>query len=366
MNLKEGESRAIESITAIYLNSGSKDIAPSACSYSSNSNNATVSSSGIVTGISDGPATITVSYTDAEITKTTTVIILVGIIQISPPVSNPIVYRALLVGVGDYENFPDYYPNPSETTDLNSPPHNVDRMIDVFNNCKFGTEEVSFSSIASLKDFSATKASIMSKIASTFSGADDNDVSYFYFTGHGSYTGAFITSYICPTDFDGTVNFAISVDELESALSAIPGRKVVILGSCHSGGFIGKGKGEITISKEELISFNDEIINLFSQAQSKGLLTTNQYKVLTSCHYDQSCWETSPHPDGNPYGVFTRAFCNGCGYDDGVSHADSNSDTKITLDELYEYIRDFIIDVFDYDQDVQVFPENSNFTIVEH
>ena len=35
MNLKEGESRAIDSITAIYLNYGSKDIVPSACSFSS-------------------------------------------------------------------------------------------------------------------------------------------------------------------------------------------------------------------------------------------------------------------------------------------------------------------------------------------
>lgn len=356
INLKEGESRTIDSITAIYLNSGSKEINPSACSFSSNSNHATVSSNGIVTGISDGPATITVSYTDAEITKTTTVSVYVGIIQISPPASNSIVYRAFCVGVGDYVEGSD--------DDLLAPPYDVERMVDVFNQCKFGTEEVNFSSIVSLKDLSATKTAIMNGIASGFSGADDNDVSYFYFSGHGSLVGS--TSYICPTDTTSFVDSAISVNELESALSSIPGTKVVILDSCHSGGFIGKDKGEITISKEELISFNDEIINLFSQAQSKGLLTTNQYKVLTSCHYDQSCWETSPHPEGNPYGVFTRAFCNGCGYDDGVSHADSNSDTKITLDELYEYIRDFIIDVFDYDQDVQVFPENSNFIIVEH
>jgi len=348
MNLDIGESETVSSITAHYNDASSESVALSDCSYSSDSICATVDSNGTITGVSEGLAVVTVSYTKKGITKTDTVEVIVG----------DIVYRALCVGVGDYIEGSD--------DDLLGPPYDVDRMIDVFNHCKFGTDEVVFSTLVSLKDLNATKAAIISGIASTFSGADDSDISYFYFSGHGmNYEGI---SYLCPTEVMDTslLSAYISTNELESALSAIPGRKVVIFDSCHSGGFIGKGKGEITISKEELISFNDEIINVFSQAQSKGLLTTNQYKVLTSCHYDQSSWEDSPHPDGNPYGVFTRAFCNGCGYDDGVSYADSNSDTKITLDELYEYIRDFITDVFDYDQDVQVFPENSNFTIVEH
>jgi len=48
------------------------------------------------------------------------------------------------------------------------------------------------------------------------------------------------------------------------------------------------------ISKEELESFNNEIINVFSRAEYKGLLTTNEYKVLTSCHYYQECMELVP------------------------------------------------------------------------
>ena len=363
MNLEEGESQKINSVTAYYVDSGSVDITLSDCNYSSSSNHATVNSSGTITGASEGSATITVSYTDGEITKTDTVNVNVSPF-IPPPVVTPVVYRAFCVGVGDYENL-DPYPD----GDLNGPPYNVDRIIEVFNECKFGSDEVLFSTPASLKDLNATKEAILNGIASTFSGADDNDISYFYFSGHGTYGEGFSTSYICPTDYDGTVNFAISVDELESALSVIPGTKVVIFDSCFSGGFIGKGKEDKIISKEEMVSFNDEIINVFSQAQSKGLLTTNQYKVLTASHYDQPSYEIPAplHPkDGKPYAIFTAAFCNGCGYDDGVYYADSNLDTKITLDEIYEHIRDFIIDVFGFDQNVQVFPENSNFTIVEY
>ena len=361
MNLEEGESQKIDSITAYYFDSGSNDLTLSDCSYSSSSNHATVNSSGTITGVSEGSATITVSYTDIEITETDAVNITVASVD-------PIVYRALLVGVGDYENF----------SDLSGPPYDVDRMIEVFNQCKFGSDEVEFSPIVSLKDLNATKEAIINGIISTFSGADNNDVSYFYFSGHGD-CGACVwglfTSYICPTNSLLTsYDNDISINELETALSAILGTKVVILDSCFSGGFIGKSKGKITNSKGEAISFNDEIINVFSQAQSKGLLTVNKYKVLTSSHYYQSCMETSPHwIDNNPFGLFTAAFCDGCGYrylDDPLL-ADEDSNYKISLDEMYEYVSDLVpILELNYSignrQDVQVFPEDSNFTIIEH
>ena len=357
MNLKEGESRAIDSITAIYLNSDSKNIDTSACSYSSSSSNATVNSVGTIKGVSEGSAIITVSYTDAEITKTTTVSVYVGVIQISPPVSNPIIYRALLIGVGDYIE--------SSITDLLAPTYDVDRMIDVLNHCKFGTDEVNFSSIVSLKDFSATKEAIIDGISSTFSGADDNDVSYFFFGGHGEeYLGIY---YLCPTNILLTsYDNDISVNELETALSAVPGRKVVFLDSCHSGGFIGKGDGRKIISKEELVLFNDGIINVFSQAQIKALLTTNEYKVLTSCHDYQICWEDSPHPvDGNPFGWFSAVLCEGCGYNT-YNHpylADNDENNIVSLNEAYLYIESTLETL---DQDVQVYPSGSNFTIIEY
>ncbi len=365
MNLEEGESQKIDSVTAYYVDSGSVGLTLSDCSYSSSSNHATVNSSGNITGASEGSATITVSYTDVEITKTDTVNVNVAAI----PVVNPIVYRALLVGVGDYEN------SGPDDGDLPGPPYDVDRMIDIFNHCKFGTDEVEFSQIVSLKDLNATKAAIINGIASTFSGADENDISYFYFSGHGSYTGVFEVSYILPTDVDGSIDSAISVDELEITLSAIPGTKVVILDSCFSGGFIGKGKEEKIISKENLTSFNDEIINVFSQAQTKGLLTTNQYKVLTACHYYQTSIGVSPLVPGDfdPFGLFTAAFCDGCGYGyaDWPLYADKDSNYKISLDEMYDYILNLIplMELYysiDNRQDVQVFPDNSDFTIVEY
>jgi len=303
-----------------------------------------------------GSFEVTVEVSDGELTATQDFMITVS------PSSARIVYRALCVGVGDYQNFPDAYGN----TDLLAPPYDVDRMRQTLANCKFGLSNTEFSAISYLKDGQATKSNILQKIASTFSGADSNDISYFYFSGHGGYSEVFATSHICPTD-----NNNISANELESALSAIPGTKVVILDCCSSGGFIGKGKEEIIISKENLESFNDEIINVFSQAQSKGLLTTNQYKVLTACHYYQSCGEVQLDSE-DLFGLFTMVLCDGCGYD-GNYYADiaNDNDTRVTLNEAYEFVKERVLFyemLWDFDdrQDVQVYPNNSNFTIVEY
>jgi hypothetical protein len=225
ITLSLGSTVTISSVTAYYSDYN--------CTYSSNDACATVSSSGTITGISAGAAIITVSYTEGGITKTDTVLVYVRNnptdTPITPPVEDDIIYRAFCIGVGDYQNFPDAYGN----IDLLGPPYDVDRMIDVFNNCKFGTDEVVFSTPVSLKDLNATKTAIINGIASTFSGADDNDVSYFYFCGHGmNYEDI---SYLLPTEimYTSPLSAYISTNELESALSAIPGTKVVILDSCH-------------------------------------------------------------------------------------------------------------------------------------
>ncbi|PKP57094.1 hypothetical protein CVT91_11450 [Candidatus Atribacteria bacterium HGW-Atribacteria-1] len=274
--------------------------------------------------------------------------------------SEDIVYRALCVGVGDYLYFPDACGN----TDLPAPPYDVDMMRQTLGYCRFGLSNTEFSTILYLKDGQATKANILQKIASTFSGADSNDISYFYFSGHGMWYGN--TSYLCPTDAScySPLEAYISVNELEQALSDIPGTKVVFLDSCYSGGFIGKGKEEENkILKEELIDFNKDVIDIFSLSESKSLLTTNKYKVLTSCHYYQVCYEIDP-VEGDPFGVFTTALCDGCGYY-GSYPADTNLDTKVSLQEAYLYIKDW---VFSYGiiQDVQVYPNNSSFTIAEY
>jgi hypothetical protein len=104
-----------------------------------------------------------------------------------PPSSS--VYRGFLVGVGDYQYFPDAHGN----TDLPAPPFDVERMHDILSHSARG-----FFSISELMDLQATKTAILNGIATAFSGADADDISYFYFSGHGMNSSG--VSYLCPTN----------------------------------------------------------------------------------------------------------------------------------------------------------------------
>ncbi len=271
------------------------------------------------------------------------------------PPTNEVVYRALLIGVGDYMY---------DATDLPSPPYDVDRMIQILNQ-----SQLEFSTIWYLKNQEATRSKILQRIATTFSGANGNDVSYFYYAGHGARNKSTSTSYLLPTDYNGYTNTAISVSQLESALSAIPGTKVVFLDTCHSGGFIGKEK---IISEEELESFNDEVISIFSQNEYKTLLTSNEYKVLTACRKDQYGWEiSSPTDSFDPYGLFTKALVEGCGYY-GNYPADANNNAQVSLQEAYKYIKSWVATwIAEHNfpqikQVVQVYPNDSAYPVVEY
>lgn len=239
-----------------------------------------------------------------------------------PPEPNGTVYRALLVGVGDYMYI----------SDLKSPFYNVDRMRKIFTDCRFTEAEIQFMVINELKDLEATKEAILEAITSTFAGADDNDISYFYWNGHG---GEKIEPHIHPSDSKKTPTTWISVHELEEYLSAVPGMKIVIMDTCYSGGFIGK-------------SF------------SKALLISDDYQVITSCAGDSVCWE---NPNSiKPYCYFTMGIYQGC---IGLQ-ADTDKDGIINLTELWDYAYWWAIQNKCNCQYAQYFPEGSEFPIVEY
>lgn len=140
-------------------------------------------------------------------------------------------YRALCVGV-------DKYKEPG-INNLFAPSFDVFRIIQVFEHARFGERKTNFSVVNSLVGEQATRSNILQAIVSSFAQANDNDISYFYFSGHGWSDGTVTT--ILP--YDALLeNYSrdITVEELAATLGNIPGTKVVIIDSCHSGGFIGK------------------------------------------------------------------------------------------------------------------------------
>lgn len=275
-------------------------------------------------------------------------------------------YRALCIGI-------DVYKNPA-IINLKAPPFDVRRMQDIFENARFGNKNTNFITINTLIGEQATHSNIIDAINYTFSFANENDISYFYFSGHG--WNGMGKSTILPYDSRlDDESMDISVVELADILGKIPGIKVVIIDACYSGGFIGKGLfSEKRDINRELQEFNNNVLNAFSSQSAlnsdlaKGTLATNGFKVIVSASGKQQCFETSsPHPlDGHPYGYFTAALCEGCGYNNSFifpSPADRNMDRKITLNEIYQYIS---LKLSHLEQDAQIYPANSTFSFLEY
>lgn len=251
------------------------------------------------------------------------------------------VYRALLIGNYDY---------PGTDNDLQGPPNDINRMYKIFSNANFGLNHTKFSNIQKVTN--TTKQQVFDDINSTFSGATVNDVSYFYYSGHGYSDDT--TAYLCTVDENQDF---ISVDELKKELDMIPGKKIVILDSCYSGGFISRSLKTTTAVNNS--SFNKKVIEKFSNSGTK-FLTTSDYKVLTASSSTQTSVEGYSNADGLVLGEFTKYLTTGCGYN-GEYYADLDDNNSVTLDEACQYVKNNVTD-----QDVQLYPENDTFPFVEN
>ena len=239
-----------------------------------------------------------------------------------PPVPNEVTYRGFFVGVSKYEN----------GWTLPSPAKNTESLKELFGECKFGDKEIKFIAIETLVNLDATKENILNGILDVFADADDNDISYFYYMGHGGKINDIPV--ITPSDFTYNLVSAISVHELEEHLGMIPGTKVIFLETCHAGNFIDK-----SIILEPFTEF------------SLDLLNKEGYQVLASSAGDQYTWDS----ENGSY--FCNSFIEGC----EDLQADTNEDGIVDISEMYQYIKLNVTK-----QTVQIYPDNSTFPIVEY
>jgi len=302
---------------------------------------ATVDANGLVTAVSVGETTIVVTTEDGNYAARCQV-------TVSSASQTGTVYRALLAGNGDYDG---------EDSDLEGPPYDLERMGDILAKSTFNSGTAKFTSILKAENLTCTE--LESKIRSTFAGAKTGDVSYFYYSGHGSDGASGEGPYICTVDADGAW---MSVHELESILSSIPGTKVVLLDCCYSGGMIGRSIGKLQAVESPLERFNSGVISIFqsasSQQKNRSLLTSDQFKVMTACNGSQTASEGQY---SNLYGgEFTVALVLACGYENSEYRGDINQDCRVTLNEAYQYTKERV-----YDSQVQVYPQNDDsFTFV--
>lgn len=162
---------------------------------------------------------------------------------------------------------------------------------------------------------------IISAIKTAFSGATDSDVSFFYYSGHGSSDGSIISN-----EFYG-----MSPSDLASQLKQIKGTIIVMADSCYSGNFIGKSASATSAAAAFVSAFktNDVV--------KAGPMCTSKFQVITASRRDQYSW------CGSGYSVFTKALADGAGYNYSTgtklstAPADANKDGKLSTSELGNY-----------------------------
>lgn len=247
-------------------------------------------------------------------------------------------YRALLIGNSSYEE-----------KALLGPINDLEKMENALGYNYFGIDNLPFEKIA--KKENLTKKQMIDSIKEEFIDAKEGDVSYFYYSGHGAFDEISNTAYLVGVDVSG-----LSMSELEEELGKIPGTVIVILDSCHSGGFIGRSQySKFADNSNE--RYNDSVIDAFFQKRSRSHTADGKYKIITSASMFSKSYEIK-YTDGWGWGgEFTRAFVSGNGYNDNFL-ADQNHDNNITLNEIYNYIKEEV-----KRSDVRVHPMADNYII---
>lgn len=257
-------------------------------------------------------------------------------------------YRALLIGE-------EHYVEP-----LRGPINDINAMNDVLN-------EFNVMNWRTLKQEDSTKNEIISLINLAFAGATENDISMFYYSGHGvTGSGEYYSGALMTVDYD-----YITIKDLAELLSKVPGRVIVILDSCGSGAAVSNQCPTAPQAIDTFFdanTFNSEVIDIFSsynlaEVSKSQEFISDKFYVLTASGYEEN--SSSVMINNIWGGAFTRGITESCGYVynsrnwNQTMNGDVNHDDVLTLQECFRYASDFASKY----QNAQVYPMNSAFEL---
>lgn len=266
----------------------------------------------------------------------------------------PAQYRALIIG----QSYPTW--SSGQLPGCLNDAQGMKDMLDTMTSPKYRPFDVKLRT-------NLTSDEILTEIKTSFQRAKANDVSVFYYSGHGTGPDGWLVGADAEYNYD-----YVTVDQLRQALDKIPGKKICIFDSCYSGQFINKAFGDdvtVVSDKEAVEGFNNAVIKAFSSGNSeKANLATSNYYVLTA----SSKYQTSNELiyGGTRFGMFTYKLLWGCGFNEiddtflNAMYADINSNGQLTLNELYNYTYsevNSLAEDLNITQNVQVYPTYSSF-----
>ncbi len=245
-------------------------------------------------------------------------------VDVPEQVGNGRINRALLVGC-------DRFLSQMDTTP--SSMNNVNHLA-----AALGDSTMDMQTLLTRPEGVATTGDLAALILDAFSGADEDDVSFFYLSTHGIWEEGMSSGGMTLLLSDGTRESAVSAYMLRTMFDQIRGKKVLFIDACHAGAMLGKG-------------VSTHLQNVFAG---------KDYIVICSSGGAEESWFWSGDIDGERLagaGYFSEALLRGTSAR-GAFGADDNRDGAITLTELKRYLLDN-----HGASTVRTYPEQSDFPL---
>ena len=241
-----------------------------------------------------------------------------------------------------------------ETSTRAVPIEDVNAMEKVFSN-------QNFSEVVRFPD--KTKAEIIAKMEDLFKSSSESDVNYLYLTCHGGEDGTIAI---------GSDGQTFSGWELASLLKQYKGKFVVMLDCCYSGTIIDVGKPDKKVASKSEERFDEQA---FLAGFSTGDVASKNGEMLDS-KFLVLCASWKGEKSYSLVGIgslATRYWAMGTGWDSLQNRmispmADTNTNGKITLEELYQYSYPLVLEdasSSNKEQHVSVYPKNSQFVLFQ-
>ena len=241
-----------------------------------------------------------------------------------------------------------------ETSTSAVPIEDVNAMEKVFSN-------QNFSEVVRFPD--KTKAEIIAKMEELFKSSSESDVNYLYLTCHGGRDGRI---------YLGSDGLTFSGWELASLLKQYKGKFVVMLDCCYSGTIIDVGKPNKKVASKSEERFDEQAFlagfSTGNLASKNGEMLNSKFLVLCA-----SCKDEESYSAVGIGSLATRYWAMGTGWDSLRNRmispmADTNTNGKITLEELYQYSYPLVLEdasSSNKEQHVSVYPKNSQFVLFQ-
>lgn len=290
-----------------------------------------------------------------------------------------VTYRAVLIG-NTYSGTED---------ELTGTKHSVDSMEDMIKTLKNPYTEV-------LKVMDGTKRDMQRAVNRVFSKADADDLTLFYYSGHGAVAEK--SSYTSEDYYDGALYFLkknkrdgeyYATEELKQLFERYQGKKALIIDSCGSGAFVqtqsvsggNREEPHMIMTDAEADGFEASFAEVFSgnayvpegdhlPIALSGEFRDSDYFVLCGAQKGEYSYQVPVLLDGEYYygSLMSIGIMQGTGYEfltgwtDSMP-ADSDMDKQITLKEIYSYIPKVVNELltrpYGYKQRVVCYPSGS-------